>query len=211
MEVADALREASANPGPGLRDAMAAHREATTQLVRLVRPGGRPGGKPLSEPMLDRVRALLQEATVDAGARGAAPGGPRAWRGGDGDWHAPAAAAGRARVRTKPAADEDDEEAVAPRARGGRARGRGAAGGAPAQRRADAARSAPGGCARTPPTARTPRPRPRERLEDAKRALLRTESEAEAAQEAADEARDAAADAARKAEVLAAQLRDAGG
>ena len=30
-------------------------------------------------------------------------------------------------------------------------------------------------------------------------------------QEAADEARDAAADAARKAEVLAAQLRDAGG
>ena len=41
-----------------------------------------------------------------------------------------------------------------------------------------------------------------ERLEEAKRVLLRTESEAEAAQEAADEARDAAADAARKAEVL---------
>ena len=50
-----------------------------------------------------------------------------------------------------------------------------------------------------------------ERLEEAKRVLLRTESEAEAAEEAADEARDAAADAARKAEVLAAQLREAGG
>src|SRR5215212_274828 len=47
VEVADALRDASANPGPGLRDAMAAHREATTQLVQLVRQESRPGGKPL--------------------------------------------------------------------------------------------------------------------------------------------------------------------
>ena len=47
-----------------------------------------------------------------------------------------------------------------------------------------------------------------ERLEDARRVLLRTESEAEAAEQAAGEARDAAADAARKAEVLTAQLRE---
>ncbi|MET0816590.1 MAG: hypothetical protein ABWZ67_03505, partial [Solirubrobacteraceae bacterium] len=66
VDVADALRAASADPGPGLRDAMAAHREATAQLVQLVRAEVKPGGRPLSEPMVDRVRALLQEATIDA-------------------------------------------------------------------------------------------------------------------------------------------------
>jgi len=185
VEVADALREASANPGPGLRDAMAAHREATTQLVQLVRQECRPGGKPLSEPMLDRVRALLQEATVDAG-RAAQLREGLVVEGGDGDGATPAPAP---RARTKPAADDgDDEEAVR--------RAREAAEREAEARREELRRSAEDAA---------------ERLEDAKRALLRTESEAEAAQEAADEARDAAADAARKAEVLAAQLRDAGG
>ena len=65
LGAAEALRDASARPGKGLREAMAAHREATRSLVALARERAQPGGKPLSEPMLERVRALLQEATVD--------------------------------------------------------------------------------------------------------------------------------------------------
>ena len=65
LDVAEALRTESAAPGAGLREAMAAHREATGQLVKAVRDLARPGGKPLSEPMLERVRALLQAALTD--------------------------------------------------------------------------------------------------------------------------------------------------
>jgi hypothetical protein len=211
VEVADALRAASANPGPGLREAMAAHREATTQLVALVRAEVQPGGKPLSEPMLDRVRALLQEATVDAerAARlrsglvvegeardGAAPPpAPQARTaaapaGGDGAVEAAAAAERRAREQAERAAEARREELA--RSAGEAAERAGRLRDEAADRAHAAAEAA-------------------ERLEDARRALLRTESEAEAAQQAADEARDAAADAARKAEVLATQLREAGG
>jgi uncharacterized membrane protein YgcG len=65
LDAAEELRAVSASPGPGLRDAMAAHREATRTLLGVVRERARPGGKPLSEPMVERVRALLQAATVD--------------------------------------------------------------------------------------------------------------------------------------------------
>jgi hypothetical protein len=66
LDVAEELRDVSADPGAGLREAMAAHRDATRTLIGVVRDRARPGGKPLSEPMLERVRALLQAATVDA-------------------------------------------------------------------------------------------------------------------------------------------------
>ena len=66
LDAAEELRDVSADPGAGLREAMAAHRDATRTLLAVVRDRARPGGKPLSDPMLERVRALLQAATVDA-------------------------------------------------------------------------------------------------------------------------------------------------
>src|SRR5215213_1390864 len=65
LDAAEELRDASAHPSRALREAMAGHREATRTLVAVVRERARPGGKPLSEPMLERVRELLQAATVD--------------------------------------------------------------------------------------------------------------------------------------------------
>jgi hypothetical protein len=191
VEVADALRAASADPGPGLRDAMAAHREATVQLVRLVHQEVKPGGKPLSEPMLARVRTLLQEATVD-GERAERLRDGLVVEGGAEDGAEPAARRATAPERTVGA---DEAEARREELRRGAEEAAGRAG----RLRAEAADRAHAAAEAA------------ERLEEAKRVLLRTESEAEAAQEAADEARDAAADAARKAEVLAAQLREAGG
>jgi len=204
-DVADALRAASADPGPGLRDAMAAHRDATNQLVQLVRAEVKPGGRPLSEPMIDRVRALLQEATIDA-ERAARLRDARVVEGDAGDGAEPAPAKPRAKRSSTPEEDEEavrraqeqaEREAEARREELRRSAGEAAErAGRLREEAADRAHAAAEAA---------------ERLEEAKRVLLRTESEAEAAQEAADEARDAAADAARKAEVLAAQLRDAGG
>ena len=206
VEVADALRAASADPGPGLRDAMAAHREATTQLVRLVHQEIKPGGKPLSEPMLTRVRTLLQEATVD---------GERAERlreglvveGGAEDGAEPAAP--RARAPKRAAGKEEDEEAV--RRAQEQAEREAEARREELRRSAEEAADRAGRLREEAADRAHAAAEAAERLEEAKRVLLRTESEAEAAQEAADEARDAAADAARKAEVLGAQLREAGG
>jgi hypothetical protein len=65
LDAAESLRDASARPSSALREAMAGHRDATRTLVAVVRDRARPGGKPLSEPMLERVRELLQAATVD--------------------------------------------------------------------------------------------------------------------------------------------------
>jgi hypothetical protein len=67
LDAAEELRAVSASPGRGLREAIEAHRDATRTLLGVVRDRARPGGKPLSEPMLERVRELLQAATVDAG------------------------------------------------------------------------------------------------------------------------------------------------
>ena len=207
VEVAGALRAASADPGPGLRDAMAAHREATAQLVRLVGQEVRPGGKPLSEPMLARVRTLLQEATVDA---------ERAERlreglvveGGAEDGAEPSAAP-RAKAPERAAGEDEDEEAV--RRAQERAEREAEAKREELRRSAEEAAERAGRLREDAADRAHAAAEAAERLEEAKRVLLRTESEAEAAQEAAGEARDAAADAARKAEVLAAQLREAGG
>src|SRR5690349_13398275 len=65
LDAAEELRDASSHPSAALREAMAGHREATRTLIAFVRDRARPGGKPLSEPMLERVRELLQAATVD--------------------------------------------------------------------------------------------------------------------------------------------------
>jgi hypothetical protein len=65
LDAAEELRAVSASPGRGLREAIEAHRDATRTLLGVVRDRARPGGKPLSEPMLERVRELLQAATVD--------------------------------------------------------------------------------------------------------------------------------------------------
>ena len=205
--VADALREASADPGPGLREAMASHREATTQLVTLVRDEVQPGGKPLSAPMLDRVRALLQEATVDPERSARLRAGRVVEGGEDGDAPAPEPAPRKAAAKGGGGVAEDDAAARRAREREEREA---------AARLAELERSAREAAERAAQLREEAADRAHaaaeaaERLQDARRALLRSESEAEAAQQAADEARDAAADAARKAEVLAAQLRDAG-
>jgi hypothetical protein len=69
LEATGALRDASAHAdrssGDALRAAMAAHRDATRQLLATVRDRARPNGRALTEPMLDRVRDLLQAATAD--------------------------------------------------------------------------------------------------------------------------------------------------
>src|SRR5215207_4242568 len=212
-QVADALREASASPGPGLREAMASHRQATAQLVALVGAEVQPGGKPLSGPMLDRVRALLQEATVDA-ERAARLREGLVVEGRDGDEAGePAARTARrapAELQPKPGRDTSEDAAAAQRARERAER-------EAAERRAELASSVRDATERARRLREDAADRAHtaaeaaQRLQDARRALLRSESEAEAAQQAADEARDAAADAARKAEVLTAQLRDLDG
>ena len=69
LEAAAELREVSTHAaqagGDRVRGAMGAHREATAALAAVVAERARPGGRPLSGAMLDRVRALLQAATVD--------------------------------------------------------------------------------------------------------------------------------------------------
>lgn len=70
LDAARALREASAAPAEGdeLRDAIAAHREATVRLTNVARDRAEPSGKPLSAAMVERVRALLRSATSDEDA-----------------------------------------------------------------------------------------------------------------------------------------------
>lgn len=69
LEAASALRETSARAAKGggdaLRLAMVEHRAATLRLVAVVRDRAQPSGRPLSEAMLDRLRGLLQAATID--------------------------------------------------------------------------------------------------------------------------------------------------
>ncbi len=72
---AAALRDASGTKGAGdaLREAMAAHREATESLVDTIGERIEPNGRPLSAAMLERVRELLQEATADPEGLGGIP------------------------------------------------------------------------------------------------------------------------------------------
>jgi hypothetical protein len=219
LDAAEELRDVSAAPGAGLREAMAAHRDATRTLVAVVRERARPGGKPLSEPMLERVRELLQAATVDPEVAAALRAG-RVVEGED--------------TPVLPGLERDDaDEPPTPKAEPSAAERRDAARAAKereadakareaerkereqAERRAELERLIAAAeeqvaalrdeAAEFESTAEAAD----ERLAEAQRTLHRTESEAAAAQRAARDAADAAATAERELRQLQRQLRHA--
>ena len=227
LEAAAALREATANPGPGLRDAMAEHRDATRRLLATARDRARPSGRPLSEPMLDRVRVLLQAATAEpeqaeALRRGAIVEGGAEAELPEVEETAPDKPRGRGARSggARPSAAE-------------RSRGAGTAKASAAERRAAKEREAErkeneraerlAELERHVKAAEDDLARLRaeagerdaavgdadERLADAQRTLHRTESEAAAAHDAADEARAAVGTAERELRQLTRQLRNA--
>jgi hypothetical protein len=197
LDAAEALRAATAAPGPGLRDAMAAHRRQTSALLDVVRRTARPNGKPLTGPMLERVRALLADATADPGAADAlrtATLSEGARTGSDPFLARPCDAP---HEPDEPPRDDAAERAAA-EARAELERQVGAAYAAVstateelAERKAAASAAA-------------------ERLEEAQRTLHRRESEARAAEDAARDARDAVTEAEDAAKALVEQLRRAG-
>jgi hypothetical protein len=200
LDVAAALREASADPGPELREAMAAHRAATAGLVAAVRDQARPNGRPLSEPMLERVRALLQAALTDPeqGER------LRAGRIVEGDEPeppplpepAPGKPKAKAQAKGKSAARERRERERAERI-------------ADLERRADAAREQLERRQEEAAEREQAAAVAADQLEAARRTLHRSESEAAAADAAAEEARAAAGEAERELQALTAKLRKA--
>jgi hypothetical protein len=234
LDAAETLRRESARPTAGLREAMSSHRDATRALVALARERARPGGRALSAPMLERVRELLQAATVDAAQAEALRGG-RVVEGAD--------ASGDVAAVTPALGDgaNDRIEATATGGRGGTAGRRGAAAAKRAageeraeRRRAAEARAAEKAAAEraervaalernvAEAEAKAERLRDRaaelelaaqaadERLDEARRTLKRTESEAAAAHDAAREAAAATASAERDARRLARQLGSIG-
>jgi hypothetical protein len=221
LDAAEELRAVSASPGAGLREAMAAHREATRTLLGVVRDRAQPGGKPLSEPMLERVRELLQAATVDAdvadslrAGRIVESGEPVALPGldgadvGDAPASKPAGKGGKGAASTRTSSRAAERRAAKEREAERKAKERdervaelerriAAAEEEVARLRADAdERDAAAAAAE-------------ERLDDARRTLHRTESEASAASDAAEDARAAVATAERELRQLARQLRSA--
>ncbi len=215
IDAAEALRAATAAPGPGLRDAMAAHRRETSALLDVVRRTARPNGKPLTAPMLERVRTLLSEATADAAAAEAlrsatvteharnVPGTflarerKDARKGAVPDLAAPAA---------EPAVGED-AAAAAERAAAERAA---AEARAELEREVGAAYAAVSSAREELAEREKSASAAAERLEEARRTLHRTESEARAAEDAARDARDAVTEAEQAAQALVEQLRRAG-
>lgn len=232
LDAAEALRDASSHAGGGgdaLRAAIGAHRDATRRVLGVVREQARPNGRALSEPMLDRVRELLQAATADParaellragrvfegdddeppplpepadGERASKPAASKASKDRASTERASTERASKARASTERAstqrasteraAEERAEREAAARAelerlvagaeeRLGELR-------AAADERADAAELAG------------------ERLEEARRTLHRSESEAAAARQAAEEAAEAAEQAERELRKLSAKL-----
>ena len=195
LDVADALRTESAAPGAGLREAMAAHREATGQLVKAVRDGARPNGRALSAPMLERVRALLQAALTDPEQAELLRAG-RIVEGEEDELELPAPKPGAPAGRP----EKDDAKAAEAERKRAERRAELERALAAATERLEQARAAAGERAHAAAEAA-------ERLEEARRTLHRSESEAEAADDAADDARAEAETAEREAEALAAQRR----
>jgi hypothetical protein len=224
IEAAEALRDASTRAGEvggdAVRAAMAAHRDATRSVLAAARDRTRPNGRELSEPMLDRVRDLLQVATLD-------PGETERLRAGlivEGS-------------EEEPSLPEGDEDGAAA-AKGGQATSRsekqtaGAGSGArattsAAERRAEKERVAQERAAAeraelerlvadaearleqlraTVAEREEAAAQAEERLEEARRTLHRSESEAAAARDAVDEATDAAEQVERELRKLAAKL-----
>jgi hypothetical protein len=222
LDAAEALRDASSHAGrsggDALREAIAAHRDATRRVLGTVREQARPNGRELSEPMLDRVRELLQAATADP-ARAELLRAGRVFEGDD-DEPPPL---------PEPAARERGTKARGAGERGTKARGAGERG-AKAGERAAKARAAEERAEREA-EARAELERlvagaeerleelraaaderadaaeqAGERLEEARRTLHRSESEAAAARQAAEEAAEAAEQAERELRKLSAKL-----
>jgi hypothetical protein len=204
LESARALREASANAarvgGDAIRAASAEHRAATAGLLALVRVV-EPAGRRLSEPMVDRVRALLNAATADAAVaealRAARLTEDAARRAEVVEAAAPAPSGPGPAAPGEPEIDREAEARARRRAELSR---RIAAATEAAQRAREevAAREQAAGAADA-------------RLEEARRTLHRTESEAAAAHAAAADAHAAAAAAERELEQLRRDLRREGG
>jgi hypothetical protein len=201
LDAAAALREASAGAGKGggdaLRAAMTTHREATRALLGAARDRTRPNGRELSEPMLDRVRDLLQLATLD-------PDESERLRAGvivEGGDEAPPPPAAKPRKR-KPRATQDPEpdSAAAERAR------REAEERAELERIVAAAEQTLAELRTTVAEREAAADKADVRLEQAQRALHRSESEVEAARDAVREATDAAEQAERELRKLSAKL-----
>ena len=213
LEAAAALREATVNPGPGLREAMAEHRDATRRLLAMARDRTRPGGKPLSEPMLERVRELLQAATADpdqaeALRRGtiveageppaltaAGEGGEAAHRG------STSASTPRASKRAAKVSEAEHEAERKAREQAERL--------AELERHVKAAEEELERLRDEAAEREAAAATADEHLEDARRTLHRTESEASAAHDAAGDARSAVATAERELKQLERQLRSA--
>jgi hypothetical protein len=195
LDAAEALRAATAAPGPGLRDAMAAHRRETSALLDVVRRTARPNGKPLTGPMLERVRALLSDATADPAAADAL----RTATLSEGARSVPGTFLAPSSDAPEPEPERDDAaERAAAEARAELERQVGAAYAAVSAANEELAeRKAAAGAAA-------------ERLEEAQRTLHRRESEARAAEDAARDARDAVTEAEDAAKALVEQLRRAG-
>ena len=217
----DASTHADRSSGDALRAAMAAHREATRQLLATVRERARPNGRPLTEPMLDRVRDLLQAATADE-ARAELLRAGRVVEGDD----EPALPAPDGKHATQPDRSSKRRSVKDRGAEDGASEDRTAEDGAAAdEQRAAKEREAREAAERAElerlvadVEARVAELRDaaderaaavasaEERLEEAQRTLHRTESEVAAAREAADEAADAAEHAERELRTLTAKL-----
>jgi hypothetical protein len=239
LDAARALREASEAPAQGdeLREAIAAHRDATVRLTNLVRDRAQPSGKPLSGAMVERVRALLRGATSDEGAferlrAGRVTEEPAA---AELSLAAPAGTSPR-RAKASPAGDakaasseRGPKAGAAPGGKAGSAGGAkaGSAGGVKAGKReraaeARAARRAELGRRIEAARAEAERLRAQsdahaaqaaaadERLEEAHRSVRRAESEAAAARQAAKDADHAAGAAERDLRRLEGLVRRAG-
>jgi len=212
LDAAEELRDVSARPGAGLREAMAAHRDATRELLGVVRERAQPGGKPLSEPMLERVRELLQAATVDPATAEAL----RAGRIVEGD-EAPALFAADVGSEPAPRPAPSKAEKQADQAKADRAAKRDAE--RKERERADRIAQLEQHVAELEERLAGLRDEAEERdaaakeaderLADARRVLHRTESEAEAAADAAEDAGEAVATAERELRQLNRQLRSA--
>jgi hypothetical protein len=208
LDAAEELRDASAHPSSALREAMAGHREATRTLVAVVRDRARPGGKPLSEPMLERVRELLQAATVDPEVADAL----RAGRIVEGDEQpalpgseaaeeppAPRESAAERRAAAKAAKDRDAERKAREQAKRV----------AELERLVAATEEQVAALTEEAEERESAADEADARLEAARQALHRAESEAAAARRAATDARDAAATSERELRQLQRQLRNA--
>jgi hypothetical protein len=222
IEAAEALRDASTRAGEvggdAVRAAMAAHREATRSVLAAARDRTRPNGRELSEPMLNRVRDLLQVATLD-------PGETERLRAGlivEGSEDEPslpegdgAAAAKEGRAAKQRGGAESGAKArttAADRAVERRAEKERAAREREEAERAELERLVADAEARLQQLRATVAEREKaaakadERLEEAQRTLHRCESEAGAARDAVDEATDAAEQAERELRKLTAKL-----